>query len=64
MTPVELRRRGLAVLQRELGFVGMVRFLHQFDSGSGSYTRDRTQWLGNPTVDDLAAQIKARRADI
>lgn len=62
MTPVELRRQGLAILQRELGFVGMVRFLHHFDSGSGNYTKERDQWLGDPTVDELAAKIRQRRA--
>lgn len=61
MTPVELRRQGLAALRKELGYVGMVRFLNQFDAGSGDYTRDRHHWQGELTVADIVAQIKERR---
>ncbi|MEL6136492.1 MAG: hypothetical protein AAFR42_03650 [Cyanobacteria bacterium J06628_6] len=63
MTPTEIRSRGLKALFDALGFVGMVRFLHQFDSGSGDYTRDRDQWLGNPTVQELAAEIRASQQE-
>ena len=35
-----------------LGPVGVIRFLQQFETGHGDYTRDRFQWLGNPSVDD------------
>lgn len=41
MTPIELRRQGLTILQQELGFVGMVRFFHQFYSGGGNYAKER-----------------------
>ncbi|WNZ26290.1 hypothetical protein HJG54_28025 [Leptolyngbya sp. NK1-12] len=61
MTPVELRRQGLAALRKELGYVGMVRFLHQFDAGSGDYTKERHQWQDGLTVADLVLQIKERR---
>ncbi len=58
MTPIELRRQGLAALRKELGYVGMVRFLHQFDAGSGDYTKERHQWQDRLTVSGLVAQIK------
>jgi len=61
MTPIELRRQGLAALHKELGYVGMVRFLSQFDAGSGNYTLDRHQWQDGLTVAEIAAQIKERR---
>jgi hypothetical protein len=61
MTPMELRRQGLAALRKELGYVGMVRFLHQFDAGSGDYTNERHQWQDELTVADIMAQIKERR---
>ncbi len=61
MTPIELRRQGLAVLRKELGYVGMVRFLHQFDAGSGDYTKERHQWQDGLTVADIVAQIQERR---
>jgi len=48
-------------LRKELGYVGMVRFLHQFDEGSGDYTKERHQWQDGLTVVDIMAQIKERR---
>jgi hypothetical protein len=39
----------------------MARFLQQFELGSGDYTRDREEWLGDISVDDVAAEIKSRR---
>ena len=57
----EIRRAGLEALARELGPVGMVRFLQQFQTGHGDYTAERHQWLGNPSVSDLVEQIRAAR---
>ena len=61
MTPMELRQQGLAVLRKELGYVGMVRFLQQFEAGSGDYGKDRHQWQDRLTVAEITAQIKQRR---
>lgn len=61
MTPVELRRKGIAALCKELGYVGIVRFLQQFDSGSGNYTEERHQWLDHLTIEDIKQQIQQRR---
>jgi hypothetical protein len=36
-----IRRQGLEALARELGPVGMVRFLQLFENGSGDYVKDR-----------------------
>jgi len=58
---MELRRQGLAALRKELGYVGMVRFLNQTDAGSGDYTKERHQWQDGLTVADIVAQIKERR---
>ncbi|MEI7990158.1 MAG: hypothetical protein WCI88_14070 [Chloroflexota bacterium] len=58
MSLKEIRSAGLEVLARELGPVGMVRFLQQFETESGDYTRERYQWLGTETVETLAEKIK------
>ncbi len=58
---MELRQQGLAVLRRELGYVGMVRFLQQFEAGSGDYAKDRHQWQDGLTVAEITAQVKHRR---
>jgi hypothetical protein len=54
----EIRRLGLEALARQLGPVGMVRFLQQFETGQGDYTAERHQWLSGGRVRDLAHQIR------
>lgn len=61
MTPVELRRQGLEALINALGYVGMIRFLEQFDTGSGDYTKERHQRQDGVTVAEIMTQIKQRR---
>lgn len=39
MNPVEIRKKGLEALNNALGLIGMIRFLQQFESGSGDYTK-------------------------
>ena len=36
MTPQQIRVAGLAALARELGLVGMIRFMQQFEMGQGN----------------------------
>jgi len=57
----QIRLIGLEALSRELGPVGMVRFLQQFETGHGDYSTDRHQWLDQLTVEEVVAQIKRRR---
>jgi hypothetical protein len=61
MTLDQIRRAGLQALARELGPVGMVRFLQQFEMGTGNYTQDRLKWLGKPDVKSLAGKIRKQR---
>lgn len=61
VSPVQLRRRGLQALAKALGPVGMVRFLQQFDSGSGDYTKERPQWLEGPTLREMMKEIRKQR---
>lgn len=49
----EIRRDGLAALRERLGVAGMVRFLQQFEHGSGDYVVDRREWAELATLDDL-----------
>jgi hypothetical protein len=53
----QIQRTGLEVLSRELGPVGMVRFLQLFETGYGDYTAERHRWLDNQTVDEIAKRI-------
>jgi hypothetical protein len=51
--PAELRRRGIEVLVRELGYANAMRFMLQFDSGRGDYTKERDQILPVLTDDEF-----------
>ena len=42
-TMEEIRRQGLEALARELGPVGMARFLQLFENGSGDYVQERQE---------------------
>lgn len=61
MTLAEIHQAGLAALARELGPVGMVRFLQQFESGSGDYSKDRHAWLDGESVASVVDAIRRRR---
>lgn len=54
----EIRRAGVEALRRELGVVGMVRFLQQFETGHGNYTEERQDFVGNRGVRSLAEEIQ------
>ena len=53
MTLAQIHDAGIKALARELGPVGMVRFLQQYETGQGDYTDTRAQWLAEPKEDDL-----------
>ena len=61
MTPQQIRVAGLAALSRELGLVGMIRFMQQFEMGKGDYSKDRHEWLDQYSVDDIARMVRERK---
>jgi len=52
----------VSALFREIGIAETVRFLHQFILGSGDYTRDRKELLGEPSLEEILREIRERRA--
>lgn len=57
----QIRTAGLNALQRELGVVGMVRFLQQFEPGSGDYVEERKTFVGKLRVRTLGKRIQTVR---
>jgi hypothetical protein len=53
-----IRKIGMDALKEKLGVAGTVRFIRQFSKGSGDYTRDRMQWLGELTDEDIIKGAK------
>lgn len=61
LTTEEIRHQGLEALRRELGVTGMIRFLQQFEHGSGDYTSERHAWVDATSLKDLQRDILANR---
>ncbi len=43
-TDHQIRLLGFQALRRELGIMGFVRFMQQFDTDTGDYVKDRQEW--------------------
>jgi hypothetical protein len=57
----QVRQEGLDALRDRLGVADMLRFLQQFDNGSGDYARERHKWVDETSIDDILKAAKARR---
>jgi hypothetical protein len=56
--PAIVRKAGMSVLQKELGTVGTVYFLRQFEVGNGNYTKEREQLLADITIDEIVKSVR------
>lgn len=61
MSLEQIRIAGMEALMRELGIVGMVRFMQQFETGYGDYSKDRHQWLDNQDMETVLKRIREKR---
>lgn len=60
--PIELTRKGFKALVDALGYADAVRFIKQFELGSGDYTKERQQWLDKMSLEDIWADIQQRQS--
>ena len=56
----ELRRKGIEALKKELGAIGMARFLRQEEQGEGDYTKEREELLKDFTVDRIWNEMEKK----
>ena len=54
----ETTHEAITVLSRELGIVDTVRFLTQFSTGFGDYTRERDTIFRGLTIDEILSEIR------
>jgi hypothetical protein len=59
--PVILRKLGLEALCKSLGPLGMVRFLQQYEGGTGDYTKERNLWLKDADIESIAIELRHKR---
>jgi hypothetical protein len=57
----EVSQRAREILIREMGVVDTLRFLSQFRTGAGDYTKERGQWLDDLSLDEIVSEIKAKK---
>lgn len=64
MTPkplAEITEEALTLLYRELGVVDTVRFLNQYGTGYGDYTRERGVLFADLTLEGVAREVEGYR---
>jgi len=61
LTLSEIRTIGFEALLRELGPVGTIRFIQQYETGHGNYTHNRRKWLTKKSVKEIGRQIVKER---
>ena len=53
-----IKKAGMDVLTEKLGPIGMIKFVRQFDSGSGDYAKECHNWLSDLTIEDINNEIR------
>lgn len=57
----EITEQATEILIRAMSVVDTVRFLNQYRSGTGDYTKERRQWLDDLSLKDITSAIKAHK---
>jgi hypothetical protein len=57
----EISQQAIHILSHNLGVVDTLRFLSQFHTGNGDYTKEREQLFADMTLDDILTDIKQMR---
>ncbi|GAB6161594.1 hypothetical protein JCM12298_07530 [Desulfothermus naphthae] len=58
---IEVQRKGYQILAKELGVVNFIRFIQEFEKGSGNYTEERHNWQDVYSVQDILEEIKNKK---
>ncbi len=57
----ELTEQAIAVLCKEFGIVNTIRFLNQYEQGTGDYTVERETRFKDLTLEEYLATLQALR---
>lgn len=58
---VEINQEAIRVLTREIGVANTLRFINQFNAGTGNYTEERKEMYSGMEIDDFVSEIQRRR---
>ena len=56
--PQELRTRAFEVLVAQLGWINAVRYIQQYEQGTGNYTQERDQMLPNWDASEIVREAR------
>ena len=59
MSDYDIRRQGWQALTERLGVSGAMRFLAQYDPGSGDYTQERRDLFASLSLEDALRRIES-----
>jgi len=57
----EINQLATHILCRELGVVDTIRFINQFTTGYGDYTKEREKLFGDLSLKEIVSEIKNAR---
>jgi len=61
MTPNQVKISGLHAISAQMGIVGLIRFIQEYEIGYGDYTADRHEWQKNYNVQKIVNKIKNKK---
>lgn len=61
LTPAEIQQAGWDVLKRQLGVVGALQFLLQYEKGREDYTELRREFFKYETVESLIDRMRSEK---
>ncbi|HPI20066.1 MAG TPA: hypothetical protein PKY56_06810 [Candidatus Kapabacteria bacterium] len=61
LTPIELQKKGLEALTKDLGISGAVQFIKLYAQGSGDWTKERYNIVPDLSVESIADEIISAR---
>ena len=60
----EIHRKGIKALKNTLDPLEFVRFLQQYEIGSGNYTIERRNKFKNYTIEQILSEIKTKKGKV
>ncbi len=57
----EINQEAITLLCQQIGLANTIRFLNQFNTGYGNYTKEREQMFTNMSLDDVITEIDDMR---
>ena len=62
LTLEQIRHEGLEALRERLGRAGMIRFLEQFETGRGDYSKSRHDWVDRTSLEGIRSLSRRGRS--